>query len=537
MLSILLLAFNLGALANAAADDPEIGSMNRQDRLDWFRDQGFGLFIHWSVDSQLGVVISHSLVGASPDYTDRFFSELPKTFDPDKFQPMDWARLAHLAGIRYVMFTTKHHSGFAMFDTRTTPFGIMNTPFHRDITKEVFDAFRAQGIAAGVYYSPDDFWWLHENGKTIERSVPGVQPRNNPGLMEYDQTQLRELLTHYGKIDALFLDGEAAGLRDLAWKLDPDIIVTRGAIKTPELTVPGMPLPGAWETCMTMGTSWQYQPQNEHYKSGGELIRLLIQTRAKGGNFLLNVGPKPNGELPIEEEERLREIALWMFVNSDAIYSVRPWVITNEGDIWFTKKKDGRALYAMIESGTPWPRATWKEFTLHSVHATAKTEVSVLGQNDQVVEYHPEIKPTSTWRQEKDGLHVRVMQTQRLQDNFQWPNPAVLKITNAEPALTPPHVQTTGSVAESSGETLQGEVLDMGDRATLQVGFEYRPILGEDVNSRTTPWTATPTQTVTKPGLISAHIDGLSPTGTYEFRAVIHHPLLALYGAELSMKR
>ena len=535
LLSILLLALNLGALANAAADDPEIGSLNRQDRLDWFRDQGFGLFIHWSVDSQLGVVISHSLVGASPDYTDRFFSELPKTFDPDKFQPMDWARLAHLAGIRYVMFTTKHHSGFAMFDTKTTPFGIMNTPFHRDITKEVFDAFRAQGIAAGVYYSPDDFWWLHENGKTIERSVPGVQPRNNPGLMEYDQTQLQELLTHYGKIDALFLDGEAAGLRDLAWKLDPDIIVTRGAIKTPELTVPGMPLPGAWETCMTMGTSWQYQPQNEHYKSGGELIRLLIQTRAKGGNFLLNVGPKPNGELPIEEEERLREIALWMFVNSDAIYSVRPWVITNEGDIWFTKKKD--TLYAMIESGTPWPRATWKEFTLHSVRATAKTEVSVLGQNDQVVEYHPETKPTSTWHQEKDGLHVRVMQTQRLQDNFQWPNPAVLKITNAEPAFTPPHVQTTGSVAEQSGETLQGEVLDMGDSATLQVAFEYRPILGEDVNSRTTPWTATPAQTVTKPGLISAHIDGLSPTGTYEFRAVIRHPLLALYGAELSMKR
>ena len=121
--------------------------------------------------------------------------------------------------------------------------------------------------------------------------------------MQYDQTQIRELLTHYGKIDALFLDGEAVGLRDLAWKLNPDIIVTRGAIKTPELTVPGMPLPGAWETCMTMGTAWQYQPQNEHYKSGGELIRLLIQTRAKGGNFLLNVGPKPNGELPIEEEE------------------------------------------------------------------------------------------------------------------------------------------------------------------------------------------------------------------------------------------
>jgi len=254
---------------------------------------------------------------------------------------------------------------------------------------------------------------------------------------------------------------------------------------------------------------------------------------------LLNVGPKPNGELPIEEEERLREIALWMFVNSDAIYAVRPWVITNEGDIWFTKKKDSQAVYAILESDTPWPRATWKEFTLHSVRATAKTEVSVLGQNDQVVEYHADIKPQSTWHQEKDGLHVRVMQTQRLQDNFHWPNPAVLKITNAEPALTPPHVQTTGSVAGSSSrqETLRGEVLDMGDSSSLQVGFEYRPIVGQDVNSRSAAWTATPLQTITKPGPFTTHIDGLSANGKYEFRAVIHHPLLALYGAEIAMQR
>ena len=537
LLAIMLAACVFVATCSAAVDDPEVGSLNKQERLEWFRDQGFGLFIHWSVDSQLGVVISHSLVGASPEYTERFFDELPKTFDPQEFHPLDWARLAHLAGIRYVMFTTKHHSGFAMFDTPTTPFGIMHTPFHRDITKELFDAFRSQGIAAGVYYSPDDFWWLHQHGKTIERAVPDVQPSNNPGLLEYDQTQLRELLTQYGKIDALFLDGEAAGLRDLAWKLDPDIIVTRGAIKTPELTVPGMPLPGAWETCMTMGTSWQYQPQNEHYKSGGELIRLLIQTRAKGGNFLLNVGPKPNGELPIEEEERLREIALWMFVNSDAIYAVRPWVITNEGDIWFTKKKDSQTLYAMVESDTPWPRATWKEFTLHSVRATARTEVSVLGQNDQVIEYHPEITPKSSWHQEQDGLHVRVMQTQRLQDNFHWPNPAVLKITNAEPALSPPHVQTTESIADGNQETLQGEVLDMGDSTSLKVGFEYRPIAGEDVNSRSSTWTATPAQTISRPGPFTAHIEGLSAKGGYEFRAVIHHPLLALYGAEIAMKR
>jgi len=531
------LVFQAVYAAAQRESDPEKGSLNKQDRLEWFRDQGFGLFIHWSLDSQLGVVISHSLVGASPEYTDRFFNELPKSFDPEQFHPQDWARLAHLAGVRYVMFTTKHHSGFTMFDTATTPFNIMNTPFHRDITAEVFNAFRAEGISTGVYYSPDDFWWLHQHGKLIRRAVPDVQPRNNPGLMDYDQAQIRELLTKYGQIDELFLDGEATGLRELAWQLQPNIVVTRGAIKTPELTIPGMPMPGAWETCMTMGTAWQYQPQNEHYKSGNELIRMLIETRAKGGNLLLNVGPKPNGELPIEQEERLREIALWMFVNSDAIYSVRPWVITNEGNIWFTKKKDTKTLYAIVETDKPWERATWKDFTLHSVRATDKTEVSVLGQNDEVVEYHPEITPKSTWHPEKDGLHVRVLQAQRLQDNFKWPNPVVIKITNAEPSFEPPRVQTAGSVIEASGETLQGEISDMGDATSLQVGFEYRPITGEDVNSRTAPWIATPLQTISKAGAFTSQIEDLTPKAVYEFRAVVRHPLLPLYGVEMKMQR
>src|SRR5579872_3885855 len=126
----LLPAFLLAALASAQTG-------NQPDRVEWFRDQGFGLFIHWSVDSQLGVVISHSLVGASDDYTRRFFTELPQTFNPRKFYPQDWAALAKLAGVRYVVFTTKHHSGFCMWDTKTTDFGVMHTPFHRDIVADV----------------------------------------------------------------------------------------------------------------------------------------------------------------------------------------------------------------------------------------------------------------------------------------------------------------------------------------------------------------------------------------------------------------
>ena len=285
-------------------------SGNNPDRLEWFRDQGFGLFIHWGVDGQIGTVISHSLVGASDDFTNRFFGDLPKTFNPWKFRPSDWAVLAKLAGARYVVFTAKHHSGFCMFDTATTDFSVTHTPFKRDVLGEVLSAFRGQGIAPGVYFSPDDFWWLHQHGKTIQREIPDVQPRNNPGLMSYDQAQVRELLTHYGSVDVMFFDGEAGGLRELAWQLQPSIVVTRGAMETPEQFVPGSPLKGPWEACITMGTAWQYQPTNEVYKTGGELIGLLIETRAKGGNLLLNIGPKPDGELPIEQEERLGDSPL-----------------------------------------------------------------------------------------------------------------------------------------------------------------------------------------------------------------------------------
>src|SRR5690242_15891820 len=180
---------------------------NRADRLDWFRDQGFGLFIHWSVDSQLGVVISHSLVGASDDYDRRFFHDLPKTFNPRKFHPEDWAGLAKLAGVRYVVFTAKHHSGFCMWDTATTDFNIMHTPFKRDIVRETLSAFRKQGIATGLYFSPDDFHWLYRNGKDIQRRIGRVNPPDNPGLMALDLAQVRELMTKFGPIDVVFFDG------------------------------------------------------------------------------------------------------------------------------------------------------------------------------------------------------------------------------------------------------------------------------------------------------------------------------------------
>ncbi len=516
--------------------DPSIGSLNKAERLEQFRDLGFGLFIHWSVDSQTGVVISHSLPGADEAYTSRFFNELPKTFNPRKFYPQDWAALAKLAGIKYMVFTTKHHSGFTMWDTKTNDFGLMGTPFRgRDIVRETVDAFRAQGIRPGFYFSPDDFWWLWKNKIEIQRNIPAVQPRNNPGLMKLDLDQLRELMTNYGPIDYVFLDGEPDQLRELAWKLQPDTVVTRGAMQTPELYVPGIPLEGAWEACFTMGTAWQYQPQNESYKSGGKVIDILVETRAKGGNLLLNVGPKPDGELPIEQEERLREVALWMQVNQEAIYSVRPWVITNEQNIWFTKAKNENTVYAIVKQEPQrWQRGQWRDFVLKSIKATPRTKVTVLGQNGRVLEYRPEVTPAPAHQQGADGLHIRAMFAQRLQDNSRWPNPIVLKITNVEPALAPPKVVTSDAKFDRNTRSafLQGELLDLGKLQNIEVGFEYRSIVGLDASDRSIPWVAGPSVTRTATGKFSLSLPNLNPQGVYEFRAWAKHPLLTIYGAE-----
>jgi alpha-L-fucosidase len=167
---------------------------------------------------------------------------------------------------------------------------------------------------------------------------------------------------------------------------------------------------------------------------------------------------------------------------------------------------------------------------------TEGSQTRPLGQNDKVVEYHPEITPKSTFHQEKDGLHIRVMAAQRIQDNFRWPNPTVIKISNVEPAFTPPQVETLKATRTGSSAMLEGKLDDMGDSTSLEAAFEYRPILGEDVNSRSSAWIATPTETLSKPGAFTAKLENLDLKGTYEFRAVIHHPLLNLYGQEQPLK-
>jgi alpha-L-fucosidase len=517
---------------------PQTGK-NNPAAVELFRDRGLGLFIHWGVDGSLGGVISHSLVGASPDYVQRFFETLPAYFNPDQYRPDDWARLAKLAGFRYVMFTAKHHAGFCMWDTQTTDFSVMHTPYGKDILEQLITAFRKQGIAIGIYYSPDDFWWLYQHHITINRHVKGVYPQDIPEFMDYTKRQLKELLTNYGPIDYFFFDGPAEQLTDYAWQLQPNLVITRGVMETPEQYTPGVALPGAWEGNLTMGTEWPWKATNEKYKSGTELINTLIETRAKGGNLLLNIGPKPNGTIPDEQDARLREIALWNFVNGEAIRQVRPWVVTNEKNIWLTKHATDETVYAFITHEENWRLGDAKTITLRSVRATPQTKLSVLGQSDQMVEYKPDVKPETTWKQDAAGLHITVYRAQRLYTDRSWPNPIVLKMTNVEPAMRPPEVTTARAQwnAATATEILYGTLTSMGNVEQVKVGFQFRVKKdGTDLSERTEPWSELPLTEQNSIGEFKFSLHGLLPNHEYEFRAQVKHPLLTMYGQEQTFR-
>lgn len=515
------------------------GRTNDPAAVELFRDRGLGLFIHWGVDGTLGGVISHSLVGASPDFAGRFFETLPAYFNPDRYQPDEWARLAKLAGFRYVMFTAKHHAGFCMWDTRTTDFSVMHTPYGKDLLAPLITAFRKQGIAIGLYFSPDDFWWLYRHHITINRHVKGVYPQDNPEFMDYTKRQLKELLTHYGPIDYFFFDGPAEQLTDYVWQLQPNLVITRGVMETPEQYTPGVALPGAWEGNLTMGTEWPWKATNEQYKSGTELINILIETRAKGGNLLLNIGPKPNGTIPDEQDARLREIALWNFVNGEAIRDVRPWVITNENNVWFTKRKNENTVYAFITHEEHWRLGDAKTITLRSVRATPQTTVSVLGQSDEIVEYKPDVKPKTSWTQDSNGLHVTAYRAQRLYTDRGWPNPLVVKLTHVEPVMHPPQVNAIGAEwnPATATETLRGNLVNLGGVDEVKAGFQFRLKKdGTDLSERTEPWTDLPTATRTTMGEFVYRLSGLLPDHEYEFRAQVQHPLLTMYSQEKTFR-
>ena len=209
---------------------------------------------------------------------------------------------------------------------------------------------------------------------------------------------------------------------------------------TPEQRLPEDPIPGPWETCFTLGNQWQYKPTNEDYKSGSQLINMLIETRAKGGNLLINMGPMPSGVIPLEQEERFRELALWMFVNDEAIHNVRPCVTAGDKDVYYTQSKDGRYVYTFLtqftdgdpRGNTQWGRLSRKEILLRGLKATPKTKITVLGQEDRVERFTSRHDIGSRFTQKEEGLEISVVRAQRLYNNRRWPNAVVVRLENVE---------------------------------------------------------------------------------------------------------
>jgi alpha-L-fucosidase len=495
---------------------------NKPERVEWFRTVGEGLFIHFGVDAPLGIVISHSLVGASDDYVNRYFQELPAAFDPSRFDPRGIARLARLAGMRYIVFTTKHHSGFCLWDTRTTTFNCMQTPYHRDMLKEFVEATRAEGLGVGLYFSPEDFHFLYEHGLPINRGVPAFDAATRAAYDEYTRRQCEELMTQYGPIDVLFIDGDPKEVvKRTCWGLQPDLLITRGAMATPEQVLPGARITDPWLSCITMGTAWQYQPTNERYKSGTRLIGLAIEARAKGGSLLLNVGPKPDGELAQEQEDRLREMAAWYFVNHECMDSVGPWVVSREGDTWFTARGDS-TVYAIVTGLPGWEEGARKTFLVRSVKATDATRISVLGQNSRLLEYRAGVDVGCRYRQTAAGLELSVVRAQRIYDDHHWPDPVVIKLEKAAPAFREaPAVFTGISRIEKGNIVFTGKVAGMAGGSPGQAWFEYRPYLGQTETLYTGPWKRTAATSVSPDGSFRLRAAGLDARRPYEYRAVL----------------
>ncbi len=384
--------------------EDQVRMSNDPAKTEIFRDAGLGLFVHWGPNSQMGTEISWPLNNASPDYVEKYYA-LAETFDPVLFDPSEWARLAELAGFKYVVFTSKHHDGFAMFDTALSDFKITKTPYGRDIVLMVAEAFRREGILVGFYYSPGDYRYQYETGHRLAGLMAPDFEAEAPfgplkkSFVDYERGQVEELLTNYGDVFMLWFDGTCEPLKKHAWRVRQDVFVGRGEIPTPEQVIPGEPSDHAWESCMTTSWQWSYAP-NPDIRTAREVIENLVRIRARGGNLLLNVGPRPDGRISPPDEALLRELGLFMMLNGEAIYGVRPWTITNEGDVWLTARRDEGTVYAFADltyglEGIK--AAAGSRFTLGSVKTSPDTNISVLGQTGGC-----------EWTEDEAGLHITV---------------------------------------------------------------------------------------------------------------------------------
>ena len=408
-------------------------------KLDQWQDRKFGLFMHWGTYSQWGIVESWSLCPEDEGWTIRrgpyagnyfgyrlAYENLQTTFNPVQFNPDKWAQAAKNAGMQYVVFTTKHHDGFCMFDTKQTDYKITSSksPFstnpRSNVTKEIFEAFRKEGFFTGAYFSKPDwhnenYWWPYFPPK--DRNVnydPQKYPERWQAFKDFTFNQINELTSEYGNVDILWLDGGwvrplSTVDRNVEWqrgiKDDQDIDMKRIAAMartnqpgliivdrtvtgefenytTPEQEVPDKPLPYPWETCMTMGQSWSYVP-GDKYKPARQLIHLLIKIVSRGGNFLLNIGPGPNGDWDPVAYERLEEIGAWMKINSEGIHATKPVAPYSSGNFFFTQSKKENSLYAFYLSETDTVNLA-KEVIIENFEAPAGSVIQLPGINNKL---------------------------------------------------------------------------------------------------------------------------------------------------------
>jgi len=375
-----------------------------QQKLAQWQDLKFGLFMHWGTYSEWGVVESWSICpedegwtqrkgpyGATYDGYKKAYENLQTTFNPVKFDPDKWVKAAKYAGMKYMIFTTKHHDGFSMFDTKQTDYKITDakTPFSKNpkanVTKEIFNSFRKENFMIGAYFSKPDwhspeYWWPYFPPK--DRNVnydPAKYPEHWQKFKDFTYNQIQELMTGYGKVDILWLDGgwvrpkntidttvewqrgikfnqdiDMPKIAAMGRKNQPGLIVVDRTVAgqyenytTPEQEVPAAPLDHPWESCITMGNSWSYVP-GDHYKSAHDIVQLLVKIVSRGGNLLMNIGPGPDGDWDPEAYNRLNAIGDWMKINGEGIYNSRAIAPYSSGNIYYTKNKDKSRIYAFV---------------------------------------------------------------------------------------------------------------------------------------------------------------------------------------------
>ncbi len=378
LFSAVALVFGLGREFAAAQTAPvwpyaEESRQQRDERMQWWRDARFGMFIHWGVyavpagiyqDRQIGGIGEWIMLRAEIPVSE--YKAFARQFNPVKYDPDAWVRLAKEAGMKYIVITSKHHDGFALFDSKVTDWDVVDaTPYGKDLLKPLAEACRRHGLKLGFYYSQAQDW-CHPGGAKAGNRL--WDPAQDGDMDEYLRTiavpQVKEILTHYGDIAVLWWDTptnmtpQRAALFEPVVSQFPRIITNnrlgggyRGDTETPEQHIPATGYGDRdWETCMTMNDTWGFKSYDHNWKSTAVLIRNLIDIASKGGNYLLNVGPTAEGEIPQPSIERLKAIGQWMRVNGEAIYgtTANPFAKLLWGRCTKKVRDDGATLYLHV---------------------------------------------------------------------------------------------------------------------------------------------------------------------------------------------